>query len=165
MGRREHRCGKRPFWERFFILKPIILPRQARDKYRKNSKKKACCAEYGFTDVCEKQFGPTFTYPDDDSAGPLLRVNEVTPAMISASLIPFAVNDGPLVTPIDVAATIVVAPEIALAVAMPVELTVGPLVTATDPFVTTFPELADIVSKAELPSWTMKVFVPPSLRK
>ena len=69
MGRREHRCGKRPFWERFFLLKPIILPRQAWDKHRKNSKKKACCAEYGFTDVCEKQFGD-FTYPDDDSAGP-----------------------------------------------------------------------------------------------
>jgi hypothetical protein len=30
---------KAPFWRRFYSVKPIILPRQARDKHRENSEK------------------------------------------------------------------------------------------------------------------------------
>ena len=70
--------------------------------------------------------------PVADSAGPLVRVNDVTPAIISADEIPVVVSDGPPVTPIDVSATIVVAPLMAFAVPMPEELSCGPLDTPSE---------------------------------
>jgi hypothetical protein len=39
---RKSTCGKRVFLRHYYILEMIILPRQAREKHRENSKRDAC---------------------------------------------------------------------------------------------------------------------------
>jgi hypothetical protein len=81
-------CAKRLFWSHLYV-KCIILPRQAQDKHRENSKKKAFCAvEAALKRILANVQWRAATFPVPEAAMALARqVLHSEPATVSVRVV------------------------------------------------------------------------------